>query len=712
MKIFKFPDRDNSVLQIGEPARTVTPEQFGADPSGATSSDTAFDRLAEYANGLAVSDSAGRGLLINATGNYQLNEEHCFSLSNLTFDFQGRGLINTSAASTSDVHAALTFTRSAVSLQGSLPSGVTDDGLSTQTTMTVNASRNATSFTVASASAFSPGDAFAIISTEEYWNGIDGASGYDISFKGELGFVQSKSGNVITPATPLKDSYLAATYNTYVRKLNLLENITIRGLRGLGSGHGTDHTTSNPTGVRCIRHDFTRNFVMENCKFENFPRFATEGYIGFDSKAISCQIIGRKLDDSTNLPNISEWFTGMMFGGIQGVEVTGCTARYARRLADFDQSLVRMIDDDIDQSIPCRDIHMTGGNSYSCVTGPAGHKYQGLNLVGHTTRWCDNGVQHRGKDLTMSGCDIEARVNALILGVGSSSTEDITLYSEDPDCGFVYITGGRLVSGSGGKGIYATQSWTDFNLSDVLIDSDNPMKFYGKRQSNFRMSNVKINGNVSNPAILSTSLTKTAFSNWRITDSQISSATYGIDMTGSSANAATDLMFERIRFLGVATRYLRFGSSGVPLWGARIIVKDCVSDGGAAAGVSDSFGSGVLEVGNDWTPNVRTVLLASGVLTIPDNIPLGYAYLLRVDAETAVSAPTDPDDLVTITGGFPGQVLVLASASSNRDIVVKNGSDNITCGADFTLTNSLDSITLMKTQTNSWVALATANNAA
>lgn len=69
------------------------------------------------------------------------------------------------------------------------------------------------------------------------------------------------------------------------------------------------------------------------------------------------------------------------------------------------------------------------------------------------------------------------------------------------------------------------------------------------------------------------------------------------------------------------------------------------------------------------------------------------------------------DDLSTINGGTEGDVVVLRANNSGRTVVVKNGVGNIICGADVTLDNAQDTITLLFDGSN-WLKISSADNAA
>lgn len=66
----------------------------------------------------------------------------------------------------------------------------------------------------------------------------------------------------------------------------------------------------------------------------------------------------------------------------------------------------------------------------------------------------------------------------------------------------------------------------------------------------------------------------------------------------------------------------------------------------------------------------------------------------RVDTQGGAAT----DDLATISGAAVGQILILQSVASSRDVTVKNGTGNIfLAGSDFVLDNSRDFIVLICT---------------
>lgn len=71
----------------------------------------------------------------------------------------------------------------------------------------------------------------------------------------------------------------------------------------------------------------------------------------------------------------------------------------------------------------------------------------------------------------------------------------------------------------------------------------------------------------------------------------------------------------------------------------------------------------------------------------------------------------DSDDLETINGGSTGDILVLRSANSNRDVVLKDktAGGNLYLAGDCTLNWSVDTITLMRFSSD-WYELSRSNN--
>lgn len=94
--------------------------------------------------------------------------------------------------------------------------------------------------------------------------------------------------------------------------------------------------------------------------------------------------------------------------------------------------------------------------------------------------------------------------------------------------------------------------------------------------------------------------------------------------------------------------------------------------------------------------------IAGGVITVTNSYH-------RVDTESSAAS----DDLDTINGGVDGMRLLLRSVNSTRDVVVKNGTGNISLNnlTDFTLSQVSDTLELIYvSQYGNWVQLSSSNN--
>jgi hypothetical protein len=81
---------------------------------------------------------------------------------------------------------------------------------------------------------------------------------------------------------------------------------------------------------------------------------------------------------------------------------------------------------------------------------------------------------------------------------------------------------------------------------------------------------------------------------------------------------------------------------------------------------------------------------------------------LRVDTEGAAAT----DDLATINAGVNGQIIVVRTSSSSRDVTLKDGTGNLRLEGDMVLDTNQDTCTLMWSDSLvAWVELARANNA-
>lgn len=104
---------------------------------------------------------------------------------------------------------------------------------------------------------------------------------------------------------------------------------------------------------------------------------------------------------------------------------------------------------------------------------------------------------------------------------------------------------------------------------------------------------------------------------------------------------------------------------------------------------------------------VDFLTLTQTVATIASGVITPLSSFVVVDTEAAAAT----DDLTTINGGVAGKIMILTSDSSSRDVVIKNGTGNIDCGADITLTGNRDTIMFIyKSGVGKWERLSFGDN--
>lgn len=103
--------------------------------------------------------------------------------------------------------------------------------------------------------------------------------------------------------------------------------------------------------------------------------------------------------------------------------------------------------------------------------------------------------------------------------------------------------------------------------------------------------------------------------------------------------------------------------------------------------------------GAGWTPGAEfllTTTIASGVITIPTR-----RRVTCLTVSIATQGGASSDDLDTISGSFPGQQLTLRRETGGQSVVLKNGTGNLSIGADITIAN-VDHFVVLSRRGNTW----------
>lgn len=118
--------------------------------------------------------------------------------------------------------------------------------------------------------------------------------------------------------------------------------------------------------------------------------------------------------------------------------------------------------------------------------------------------------------------------------------------------------------------------------------------------------------------------------------------------------------------------------------------------------------------------NVGTTLGVTGLTTLAGGVvhPLGAILVLDAAGEITVGSGTfyrvdtfaysATDDLVRINGGVDGQMLILRTQTSNRDVTVKDGG-NLRIAGDFLLSTQGDRM-MLQLYDGFWYELSRSNN--
>ena len=93
------------------------------------------------------------------------------------------------------------------------------------------------------------------------------------------------------------------------------------------------------------------------------------------------------------------------------------------------------------------------------------------------------------------------------------------------------------------------------------------------------------------------------------------------------------------------------------------------------------------------------VTIATGAITVT-----GSWHSVDTESDAAT------DDLATINGGVPGQVLVLHAQNGSRTVVCKDGSGNMNLNREFNMASVDDMLLLVKMGNDLWVELARSQN--
>lgn len=532
----------------------------------------------------------------------------------------------------------------------------------------------------------------------EYWSGITDVAGYRPVAKKELNRVQSVSGSVMTPEWGFSDTYLSGSgYQTVVEVYSFIENVKIENIYVYGYGDGNLNTTANqPVGIQSL---YVNDFVVTNCKIENFQRTALVTLFTNNARVTNNEITGRNLFDPSNLPTISDWFYGAVFTGTTNFIFSNNTCQYLRRAIDMNA--------DGDYPI-ARNGVVSNNTAVSCLNAYGSHFCENIVFNGNVGVNCGAGIYFRGKNCYISNNSLDSvgtsPSGACILVGGTAVT-----YTDNPSAGYVMITNNRLKTAVGGISVRVDVSGAVISGNMIYGGNGDGIAFSGKRAQDIIISgnHIDITTRIADRRAVyfnNTDGRSLVLKNISIFNNRLKNATDAIRVEGPTevANAASNIVVKNNTIdagAGVTTnRGIRFTGGA---FASNLVFKDNlygdpVVISGIAPGVTldlaapNSFQSAP-DVGDNafWNYNQQTIAFASSTalqtklvtavgqkITNSSPAPGGYMGWVCTTAGVVGS-------LATINGG----VAITGSINSgtNQLTVSSNNNAAIFVGAYITI---------------------------
>lgn len=331
-------------------------------------------------------------------------------------------------------------------------------------TLAADAAEGDASVTVSSSSGLSVGDWVQL--------GSDGFIAYHADYKankGEIKRIRTIVGNVLTFEDNLFDAYVTAD-NAFVRKVNFVNNITIRDL----TIKGTDSTN----GESGIRFTYCYNPRVENVHFEYMDIYQCL----FDSclypKAFGNHFQGTYYDQLTGI----NFYAVCVLNSTQWPNIFGNTSVECRHL--FVSTAHSYGQDKYGQPLF---INVEGNTAHHC-NGSYAYEHHGfgrfINIIGNTANNCFAGVNIEGSDVIVANNQFYDCSNyGVVIGDGPN-IKNITVENNNiVRClGGVYVYGtvdyqidkvkilnNTITTSSTGNGVYTTSYVTNIEIVDNQI---------------------------------------------------------------------------------------------------------------------------------------------------------------------------------------------------------------------------------------------------
>ncbi|MDR6954206.1 hypothetical protein J2X65_003574 [Ancylobacter sp. 3268] len=559
------------------------------------------------------------------------------------------------------------------------------DGV-TKTTLKADATQNGSSLSVVNNDGFLVGDWVAVTSTWDYFNGITGASGFGVQYKGELVQIRNpnSSPDVMATGTPLSHGYPISGGTVNVRKIVMAGHFVLAGLRGVGPGHG-ELDANEGTSFLAIR--FFAHVRDEHTGVENFPGGSIAYALCASLSLDTPKTVGRKLGDPTNTNPTSRWFYGRSIGGCSRASIVSPIGEYCRRAIDLGASSVTGWADDassFSEGVVSQNVVITGGYSIDCRTQPGGHQSYNVELIGHIGRAMSGG-QIRGKNVRWVAVDLDSGV-----GTGITDYDDPSAYSEDPSVGTVELVNCSFRGQSDtAPGLVAHQSFDRLIVRGCTIVGGQPVTFFGRHQSNVEISGCDITGlTTTNPIIAGNIPAKTDGSNWVIRGNRLKNGNVAVLHTGAAGEQVKNIRVLDNEFENIGTAHLSLNATATGGWSTAgdLELVDNRERGTVPTAKTDAGTLKLVVFGNNFGDQSFPVTVSGSSVAVSTS----RAAVVRAAVTLTANA-----NVATISGLRDGQLLVLSKDSSAFTLTLTENTGNLRMTGNLTLDSAEDRATFI-----------------
>lgn len=487
----------------------------------------------------------------------------------------------------------------------------------------------------------------------------------------------------------VQNNYLSAS-NAKLYKPTLLHSVGIDGIEVIGRGPNTA-TTDNHYGDRGIVMWLCDEPRVEHCKITNVDQMGIYIWSSLGGSIKNNSITFNGSDEAGSVSGATDIQYGIAYGGalygleISGNNITGGRHQIIESNSSAEFGIARYVTISSNTCI---------GAWLVAISAHAGTDHQVVS--GNIITGAQSGVNYRWcKNLIIANNEIQAYDQGIYL---YNYIENVTISGNNVRCGTygfqvastllntasfpgpLVVDGNTFIGGTSGIYIYPTLQDVACNSIDII---------------NNTVMTCSRTGIVCHVGTDAGGSWQGAINNNRVIDVGRGGSSYGIWAFGMAAGSINDNTF---RGAGTALAYGIYMSgtqmgSGLHIWDNAFLSSYAPTPIYAAQGTWHRTNAPLAN---------QTYTIASGVISPKYATPMIY-----VGTESAAAT----DDLDTITGGFPGQQLIIRAENDARDIVVRDGTGNIqTVGsASQTLDGNRDTITLVYTGSE-WLQLAVSQN--